>query len=168
MGNIHLACMLCSRAFSRKHKQEIVTCPSCLPISQASSFLSDHFVFCSVRMGVVAYERRIWCAALVWPNYFFLLSIALGLGSKNLANIFLGELQARPSISLHASDVHMHSIGDRHRRPVQPHATRRIASETMCLGARLPAIIWTGCCSAAIRRGLHRYNAMMSSSCRLR
>ena len=125
--------------------------PSCLPIFQASSLLSDHFVlFCSVRMGVVAYERRIWCVALVWPNHCSFVSIALGLGSKNLANISLGGPQARPSISLHTSGVHMHIVADR-RRLVQPHATRRIASETTCLGARLPAIIWTGRCSAPIR-----------------
>ena len=63
-------------------------------IVPASSFLSHHFevFFAALGRGVVAYERRIWCVALVWPNYFFLLSIALGLGSKNLANIFLGEL----------------------------------------------------------------------------
>lgn len=151
MDNIHLACMLCSRAFSREHKQEIVTCHRACQYSKPLHYYLIIFVlFCSVRMGVVAYERRIWCVALVWPNHCSFVSIALGLGSKNLANISLGGPQARPSISLHTSGVHMHIVADR-RRPVQPHATRRIASETTCLGARLPAIIWTGRCSAPIR-----------------
>ena len=105
-------------------------------------------------MGVVAYERRIWCVALFLAKSFFFLfiSIALDLGSKNLANIFLVNQPAQPSTPVHTSGVDMHIIADR-RRPVQPHATRRIPSETTCLEARLPAIIWTGRCSAAIRQG---------------
>jgi hypothetical protein len=52
-------------------KQEIVTCDRACDLSIfASSFLSHHFEFCSVETGVVAYERRIWCVALLFAESF--------------------------------------------------------------------------------------------------
>jgi hypothetical protein len=74
-------------------KQEIVTCDRACDLSLAFPFLSHHFDFCSVETGVVAYVRRIWCVALIFGRIILIFSsIALGLGSKNLAkHLFLGD-----------------------------------------------------------------------------
>lgn len=66
MDNIRLACMLCTRAFPREHKQEIVTrAHACL-----LHFYLIISISCSVWIGVVAYERRIWCVAFTSAKSF--------------------------------------------------------------------------------------------------
>ena len=143
-----------------------------LPIVPANFLKLLHsylIIFCSVRKGVVAYERRIGVRLLFAKSFLrLLLSIALGLGSKNLANIFLVELT---STTFHFPTYIRRAHACYWRSSSSSSTTTRDTLHTardLCLGARLPTIMWTGRCSAAIRRGLHRYNAMMSLSCRFR
>ena len=63
-----------------------------VPVNSLKPLHSYLIIFCSVRKGVVAYERRIGVRLLLAKSFLrLLLSIALGLGSKNLANIFFGD-----------------------------------------------------------------------------
>ena len=87
MDNISPCMHVCSRAFSREHKQEeIVTCDrSCLQFLLPLHFYLITSIFAALGRGVVAYERRIWCVCVCGShlaNSFlsFSHSIALGFG----------------------------------------------------------------------------------------
>lgn len=122
----------------------------------ASPFLPRHFDFlqrlngsCSVRAAHMACV----CGSDLAESFFFFFSNSiLGLGSKNLANIFFlvtykHDFPFPYLLATYIRRAHAYISLQIVGRPVQPHATCRIASETFCHGARLPAAItWQGRC----------------------